>query len=177
MPKVRVGFIGAGRIADLHALAYVNNPTGELYAVADPAPGRAEQRALQWGAKKSYADHREMLADPAVDAVEVLLPHHLHVDVTVAALEAGKHVSLQKPMALSVKEADRMIASAVWRAPERAAEWAGGLSDGAVVVYCVHGHEVSQGAAVALRSVGVDAVFLEGGIEGFIEAGGETVTK
>lgn len=112
MPKVRVGFIGAGRIADLHALAYVDSPTGELYAVADPAPGRAEQRARQWGAKKSYAEYRELLADPDVDAVEVLLPHHLHVDVTVAALEAGKHVSLQKPTALSVNEVDRMIAAA-----------------------------------------------------------------
>ncbi len=74
-------------------------------------------------------------------------------------------------------ESDRMIATAVWRAHEQAADWAVGVSDGAVVVYCVHGHEVSQGTAVALRSVGVDAVFLEGGIEGFIKAGGETVAK
>ncbi len=75
-------------------------------------------------------------------------------------------------------ESDRMIATAEWRDHERAAEWAAELTDGAaVVVYCVHGHEVSQGAAAALRSADVDAVFLEGGIEGFIEAGGETVAK
>ncbi len=75
-------------------------------------------------------------------------------------------------------ESDRMIATAEWRDHERAAEWAADLPDGAaVVVYCVHGREVSQGAAAALRSAGVDAVFLEGGIEGFIEAGGETVAK
>ena len=74
-------------------------------------------------------------------------------------------------------KSDRMITSAEWRDHERAAQWAADLPDGAVVVYCVHGHEVSQGAAGALRSAGVDAVFLEGGIEGFIEAGGETVTK
>ncbi len=75
-------------------------------------------------------------------------------------------------------ESDRTIATAEWRDHERAAEWAADLPDGAaVVVYCVHGHEVSQGAAAALRSAGVDAVFLEGGIEGFIEAGGETATK
>ncbi len=72
---------------------------------------------------------------------------------------------------------DRMITTAEWRDHERAAEWAADLPDGAVVVYCVHGREVSQGAAGALRSAGVDAVFLEGGIEGFIEAGGETVAK
>jgi rhodanese-related sulfurtransferase len=75
-------------------------------------------------------------------------------------------------------ESDRMIATAEWRDHERAAEWAADLPDGAaIVVYCVHGHEVSQGVAAALRSVGVDAMFLEDGIEGFIEAGGETVAK
>ncbi len=73
-------------------------------------------------------------------------------------------------------ESDRMITTAEWRDHKRAAEWAADLPAGAaVVVYCVHGHEVSQGAAGALRSAGVDAVFLEGGLEGFIEAGGETV--
>ncbi len=75
-------------------------------------------------------------------------------------------------------ESDRTIATAEWRDHERAAEWAADLPDAAaVVVYCVHGHEVSQGAAAALRSAGVDARFLEGGIEGFIEAGGETAAK
>ncbi|NQV85167.1 MAG: sulfurtransferase [Rhodospirillales bacterium] len=73
---------------------------------------------------------------------------------------------------------DRMIATAEWRDPELAAQWAADLAqDAAVVVYCVHGHEVSQGAAKTLRSVGVDARFLESGIEGFITAGGETVVK
>lgn len=112
MVKVRVGFIGAGRIADLHALAYSDNPTGELYAVADSTPGRAESRARQWGAKRAYVNYQDMLADKNVDAVEVLLPHYLHLPATVAALESGKHVSLQKPMALSIAEANQMIAAA-----------------------------------------------------------------
>lgn len=74
--------------------------------------------------------------------------------------------------------ADRIIATAEWRDHEQAAQWAAGLAQGAaVVVYCVHGHEVSQGAAETLRSAGVDARFLEGGIEGFIKAGGETAAK
>ncbi|MBI4218536.1 MAG: Gfo/Idh/MocA family oxidoreductase [Chloroflexi bacterium] len=112
MSKVRVGFIGAGRIADLHARAYVDNPNGELYAVADSAPGRAKERMVQWGAKKAYADYRDLLADPEIDAVEVILPHHLHLPATLDALKAGKHVSLQKPMALSVAEATRMVDAA-----------------------------------------------------------------
>ncbi len=73
---------------------------------------------------------------------------------------------------------DRMIASAEWRDHQRGAVWATDLPpDAVVVVYCVHGHEVSQDADAALCSVGVDALFLEGGIEAFIETGGETVTK
>ena len=112
MSKVRVGFIGAGQIADLHARAYVNNPTGTLFAVADSSPGRAEKRAAEWGASRSYTDYREMLANPDVDAVEILLPHFLHKDVAIAALEAGKHVSLQKPMGVNLAEADAISEAA-----------------------------------------------------------------
>lgn len=119
MPRVRVGFIGAGRIADVHALAYVDaesgardiNPTGELFAVADSSPGRAEQRKAQWGAQKAYTDYRQMLADKDVDAVEILLPHHMHLPVALEALGAGKHVSLQKPMTNTLAEADQLIAA------------------------------------------------------------------
>ncbi|MCZ6538274.1 MAG: Gfo/Idh/MocA family oxidoreductase [Chloroflexi bacterium] len=112
MSKVRVGFIGAGQIADLHARAYANNPTGELFAVADSSPGRAEARAAIWHADRSYEDYREMLADPDVDAVEILLPHFLHKEVAIAALEAGKHVSLQKPMGVDLAEADAISEAA-----------------------------------------------------------------
>jgi predicted dehydrogenase len=112
MSNVRVGFIGAGRIADLHARGYTNNSTGKLFAVADSSVGRAESRAKEWGAEKSYEDYREMLTDPEVDAVEILLPHFLHEEVTIAALEAGKHVSLQKPMGVNLSEADAIFEAA-----------------------------------------------------------------
>ena len=112
MSKVRVGFIGAGRIADLHARGYADNPTGTLFAVADTSSGRADARADEWGADRSYEDYREMLADPDVDAVEILLPHFLHKEVAIAALEAGKHVSLQKPMGVNLEEADAIAEAA-----------------------------------------------------------------
>ena len=74
----------------------------------------------------------------------------------------------------------RLRLEAAWRKPAaewRDHEWSADLPDGVVIVYCVHGREVSQGAAGALRSAGIDAVVLEVGIEGFIQAGGETVAK
>jgi predicted dehydrogenase len=61
---------------------------------------------------KVYGEYQDLLADPGVDLVELLVPHHLHASMAIAACEAGKHVSVQKPMALSVAEADQMIEAA-----------------------------------------------------------------
>ncbi len=112
MDKLRVGFIGAGRIADLHALGYRDSADAVLYAVCDSDPEVATARAKEWGAERSLTDYRQLLADPQLDAVEVLTPHRLHREMAVAALEAGKHVSLQKPMAVSLEEADAIVAAA-----------------------------------------------------------------
>ena len=110
--QLRVGFIGAGQIAALHALAYVDNPDATLHAIADQDADTRAARAAEWGVGKTYSDYRELLADPDIDAVEIILPHHLHLPVTREALAAGKHVSLQKPMCLSLDEADQIVAAA-----------------------------------------------------------------
>ena len=110
--EVAVGFIGAGRIADLHALAYAEASRATLYAVCDSDGDLARSRANEWGAARHFTDYRAMLDDPSVDAVEILLPHHLHAEVAAAALAAGKHVSVQKPMARSVAECEQMAAAA-----------------------------------------------------------------
>ena len=67
-----------------------------------------------WGCPEAriYSDYRALLDDPNVDAVEILLPHHLHAEAALAAMDAGKHVSLQKPMTILVADADRLIARA-----------------------------------------------------------------
>lgn len=71
-----------------------------------------------------------------------------------------------------------VIAGAAWRDHERVADWGPGLAGGGpVVCYCVHGHEVSQGAADALRRLGVDARYLRGGIEGWKRSGGALAAK
>ena len=106
---LNIGFIGAGKIADLHAPGYLGNPDARIYAVADNGPGTAESRVAEWGAEKAYTDYRAMLDDPAVDAVEVLTPHSMHARMVIDALDAGKHVSLQKPMAVTLDECNAIV--------------------------------------------------------------------
>ena len=108
---IRLGIIGCGRISDLHAQAYLDHPEATIVAVADPDAGNLAMRGAAWGVPESarYQDHRDLLARPDVDAVEILVPHHLHVPITLDAMAAGKHVSLQKPMALSIDDALMMV--------------------------------------------------------------------
>lgn len=112
MNKVRVCIVGCGRISSLQVLGYLNNPDVEIYAVCDLNEERAKQRAKEWGAKKIYKDYNEVLKDPQVDAVDLIVPHNLHCKMTIQACKAGKHVSVQKPMAMNLKEADQMIEAA-----------------------------------------------------------------
>lgn len=109
---IHVGFIGCGRIADLHVLGYANRANARLSAVCDADPERAEARRQEWSAERAYTDYRQLLADPGVDAVEVLTPYDTHEQIVVDALAAGKHVAVQKPMTTDLRSADRMIAAA-----------------------------------------------------------------
>ncbi len=83
-----------------------------MAAVCDPVEGRAAAAAERWGAPASYTDLNAMLADPDIDAVEILTPTNLHHGHVLAALAAGKHVSCQKPLANSVTEARAMATAA-----------------------------------------------------------------
>jgi predicted dehydrogenase len=111
LDRVRAGFIGAGRISDLHALEYIANPDAEIVAIADVNRDLAEKRARAWGFPDAeiYADYRALLDDRSVNAVDILLPHHLHSEAALAAMDAEKHVSLQKVMTTTVADADRLV--------------------------------------------------------------------
>ena len=109
--RVRVGIVGGGRIADLNVIGWLEHPAGEVTAVCDVDEATRTRRAAEWGCK-AYANLDEMLADPHVDAVEILTPHHLHMPHAIAALRAGKHVSLQKPPTRSLAEFDAVAAAA-----------------------------------------------------------------
>jgi myo-inositol 2-dehydrogenase / D-chiro-inositol 1-dehydrogenase len=110
---VAVGLIGAGAIGAFHAETLARRvPGARLVGVADPAPGAAERLATAFGAPRATRDPAELLADPAVEAVVIAAPARFHANLVVAAAEAGKAVFCEKPMALTLDDADRAIAAA-----------------------------------------------------------------
>ncbi len=104
--------IGVGDITMLHRPAYVDFPVAELVAICDTDAAQLARRAAEWGVPRTYTDYHELLADPEIDIIEVNTPHHLHKPMVIAALEAGKNVSCQKPMATTIADAQAMIDAA-----------------------------------------------------------------
>ena len=112
MGVVRWGLIGAGDIARKRiAPALRELPNCDFVSVSRSRSDLAEEFAKEFGAPKWFADWRELVADPEIDAVYIATPVFLHAEQTIAAAKAGKHVLSEKPMALSVKECDEMIAA------------------------------------------------------------------
>jgi predicted dehydrogenase len=108
-----IGIIGAGGISRAHAEGYQKlGERAKLVAVADIDAARASQAAKTWGAEHALEDYQDLLALDAVDAVSVCTFNQAHCAPTVAALEAGKHVLVEKPMAATLAEAERMAAAA-----------------------------------------------------------------
>lgn len=112
MTKLKVAVIGCGSIArHRHLIEYAANPDVEIAAVCDIVKERAEEIAGEYQAK-AYTSYEELLDKEDVDAVSVCLPNYLHAAVSIAALNAGKHVLCEKPMATSRVEAEDMIKAA-----------------------------------------------------------------
>lgn len=109
MARLRVGIVGVGSVADLHAKGYLEHPDAEIVAVCDPDEDLAIQRSLDWGARRYYTDFDEFVQDPLVDAVAILTPNYLHAPQAAAALQAGKHVSMERPIATSIPDADKVL--------------------------------------------------------------------
>ncbi len=106
-----IGIIGAGSIAQAHMRAATALESTRLVAAADTDAGRLAGACNAHGCR-GYADYGDLLACGDVDIAIVCLPHGLHCEATVAALEAGKDVLVEKPMAVSVEQCDAMIAAA-----------------------------------------------------------------
>lgn len=111
--KLRAGVIGCGKVArTLHIPEYLNCPDTELIAYCDVDRRSIAESVARYGERSTYHDYRKMLAAEKLDCVSVCLPNFLHCPATVASLEAGVNVLVEKPMALTLREADRMLAAA-----------------------------------------------------------------
>ena len=112
LEPVRIGVIGLGGIGEAHLKAYAQLPDARVLAGAEPAQERGRQVAAAHNVPDLYTDYEELLARDDIDAVNVCVPNYLHAPIGIAALEAGKHVLCEKPLALSGAEAKRMVDAA-----------------------------------------------------------------
>jgi len=115
MKNIDFGVIGFGAWGSHHARVIAAGATTRLVAIADCDPERREQASIAHADVPIYADYREMLKRSDLDAVSVVVPSHLHHSVSRAVLEAGKHLFLEKPMALTVDDCRDLIQLAAQR--------------------------------------------------------------
>ncbi len=116
MRKLRVGIIGVGAIAtdptNGHIPNYLHLPEVELVAISDVNGNRAQHIANRYNIPLVYTHFREMLANAELDAVSIAVPNYLHAAIAVGCLEKGVHVLVEKPMAMTSRDARRMIEAA-----------------------------------------------------------------
>ncbi|MGN8277931.1 Gfo/Idh/MocA family protein [Pseudomonas sp. SMN5] len=115
MHDLGIGLIGTGFMGRAHALAFNNAKTVfdlplnlTLAAVADADPQRARQCAQSWGFETAHSDWQQLIDDPKVNLIAITTPNHLHFPMAMAALAAGKPVYCEKPLAVSLEQADQM---------------------------------------------------------------------
>ena len=112
-PPLRWGILGTAAIAANHVLPALRAAGGhEVVAVGSRDPARAGEWAAQHGVPTVHGSYAALLADDAVDAIYNPLPNHLHVDWSIAALEAGKHVLCEKPLGVDAADAQRLVDAA-----------------------------------------------------------------
>ncbi len=113
--KLKVGIVGCGGIANgKHLPSLAKIPEVEMVAFCDIIVERAEAAKAKYGTEdaKVYEDYRQLLEDKSIDVVHVLTPNNMHAPITIDALEAGKHVMCEKPMAKTAAEAEAMLEAA-----------------------------------------------------------------
>ena len=106
--KINVAVIGLGWPGQRHLEGYFKVPFVRVAAVCDASPALLAETQARFGVADGYADYREALACPEIDAVSICLPNFLHAPASIAAIEAGKHVLCEKPLAHTLADAERL---------------------------------------------------------------------
>ena len=109
--QLRVGVIGCGA-GIFHLEGYAQDPRVKIVALAGLDTDRCDQLATRFGVERRFREYQELLAQDDIDAVSVVVPNNLHLPVVKAALEAGKHVLVEKPLARNTEEGEEMVATA-----------------------------------------------------------------
>ncbi|MFL5667450.1 MAG: Gfo/Idh/MocA family protein, partial [Ktedonobacteraceae bacterium] len=110
MKKVRWGVLSTADIATEKVLpAMQQGAYCEIAAIASRTPEKAQAAAKRLGIPRAYGSYEELLADPTIDAIYNPLPNHLHVPWSIKAVQAGKHVLCEKPIALTVAEGQELV--------------------------------------------------------------------
>ncbi len=112
MRRVRYGVIGLGRFGEIHCEALLGLPGAELFALCTRREERLQQLANRFGVRHTYSDYHQLLDNPDVEAVSIVTMWDQHAVPAIAALRAGKHVFLEKPMASTVVDCDALVAAA-----------------------------------------------------------------
>lgn len=108
--RVKVGIIGSRFEAEAHLAAFqMASEEAEVVAIASPTPGNAEAMARKFGVPRVFHDYREMLQEKDIEMVTITAPNSLHAQMTVDIANAGKHVVCEKPLCMTLEEADWMI--------------------------------------------------------------------
>ncbi|WP_121614120.1 Gfo/Idh/MocA family protein [Mesobacillus foraminis] len=102
---LKVGVIGVGSISEFHIKPYLKHPEVELVALCDLNEERLHQKAGQYGVSAVYNDYRNLLENDEIEAVSICTWNNTHAEIAIAALEAGKHVLVEKPLSMTVEEA------------------------------------------------------------------------
>lgn len=110
--KIKVGLVGLGLVSDSHIKAFQAYPKAEVAAVCDLDEAHAKEVCAEYGIKKYYTDYSEMLQDEEINLVDICTPTFTHVNMTVQAAEAKKHILCEKPFCMTLEEGERACKAA-----------------------------------------------------------------
>ncbi|MEJ2629319.1 MAG: Gfo/Idh/MocA family oxidoreductase, partial [bacterium] len=116
--KIKIGIMGVGMIGDVHIKNIRKDGRGKVIWIASRTQKTLDRKMKKFDISQGTLDYREILQDPQVEAVIIASPPHTHSEMALAALEAGKHILLEKPMAISYEEV-KQITTAVRKHPEQ----------------------------------------------------------